>query len=252
MALSVYCTLPRKEHHGSNLEVQNLAKIIERNPDAVKMKIANFWGLDPELKRRGLRGLPHGSKMDEKVWNEFYGNWENLVYENERLVAKYTAEHAAKHPGEHVADVAENKYEIDLPQGKEREQIVRAREKQGFFRKAILSSYSEKCCITGLKVPDLLIASHIIPWSANEQQRLNPHNGLCLNALHDKAFDRGLITVSSTNYKVMLSSKIHDLKASKAVKEFFGKFDGKKIAMPEKFFPEKEFLEYHKSEIFKR
>lgn len=28
----------------------------------------------------------------------------------------------------------------------------------------------------------------------NEQHRLDPQNGIALNALHDKAFDRGLIT----------------------------------------------------------
>ena len=244
IAFNVYCKLPFKDHRETNPEVQKYAKLIGRTPDAVKMKIANFWRLDPALGK----GLPHGGKMDKKVWDEFHGNWKNLVDESERLIAEYAAAYAAKHPSERIADVAGD-YETTFPRGEERERVVLGRVNQSFFREGILSSYKEKCCITGLKVPGLLIASHIIPWSVNEQERLNLHNGLCLNALHDKAFDRGLITVS-TEHEVVLSSEIRHLNAPKTVKEFFGKFDGKKITMPEKFFPEKKFLEHHNEKIF--
>ncbi len=246
IAFNVYCKIPFKDSKAQHPEVMKHAEIIGRSPDAFNMKIANLGSLDPRLREKNITGLPHRSKMDEQVWNEFHGNWENLIYESERLISEYTA----KHTGERIADIA-GKYEINLPEGRERERVVRDRVNQGFFRKAILSSYSKKCCITELQVPDLLIASHIIPWSANEQERLNPRNGLCLNSLHDKAFDRGLITVSSDDYRVMLSSEIRHLNASKAVKDFFGKFDGKTIAMPEKFVPEKAFLDHHNNEIFK-
>ena len=81
--------------------------------------------------------------------------------------------------------------------GKEKERIIKTRVNQSLFRKVVLATYNNKCCITGLAQPELLIASHIIPWSVNEKERLNPSNGICLNALHDKAFDSGLIAILS-------------------------------------------------------
>jgi len=242
IAFNVYCKIPFKDSSARHPEVIKHASIIGRSPSALNMKIGNFGRLDPRLKQRGISGLSHGSKMENDVWNEFHGNWEKLIYESEQLIAKFA--------GEHV----EAAVDIDLaslPQGQERERVVRERVNQNFFRRAILSSYNQKCCITGLEMPDLLIASHIIPWTKNKQERLNPRNGLCLNALHDKAFDRGLITVS-TGYQVMLSGAIRRLDASEAVKDFFVKFDGETIFVPEKFSPKKEFLEYHQKEIFRK
>ena len=71
------------------------------------------------------------------------------------------------------------------PAGREREATVRLRVNQSFFRDRILSAYNFRCCVTGLTVQPLLTASHIIPWAEDEKNRLNPRNGLCLNALHD-------------------------------------------------------------------
>jgi predicted restriction endonuclease len=72
--------------------------------------------------------------------------------------------------------------------GLERERMVRVRVNQHFFRAAILSAYDYKWCVTGLAVPELLVASHIVPWARDTKQRMNPRKGLYLNALHDRAF----------------------------------------------------------------
>ena len=61
----------------------------------------------------------------------------------------------------------------------------------------VLSNYDSKCAITGIDIPQLLYASHIIPWSQNENERLNPENGICLSALYDKAIDKGLIGLNN-------------------------------------------------------
>ena len=68
----------------------------------------------------------------------------------------------------------------------------------------ILSNYNGHCALTGIDIPQLLLASHIIPWSKNKVTRLNPSNGICLSALYDKAFDQGLIGFDQ-HYKVILS-----------------------------------------------
>lgn len=114
-------------------------------------------------------------------------------------------------------------------------------------------NYGGACCITGLCIPTLLTASHIKPWKDSNPQieRTNPQNGLCLNALHDRAFDRGLITIT-TDYKVVVSKQIKDFYTVKAVQESFKKYDGRKIDLPEKFLPARQFIEYHNEHIFEQ
>ncbi|AXG68804.1 HNH endonuclease [Kordia sp. SMS9] len=213
------------------------AKIIGRSPSALNMKIGNFGRLDPELKKKGIIGLVNGSKLEEDIWNEFNGNWEKLVFESEKLILKFQKKETQDINLEYI------------PQGKEKEIIIKTRINQTFFRSTILSSYNSKCCITGLSIPDLLIASHIKPWSKDIKNRTNPHNGLCLNSIHDKAFDRGLITITP-NFKVKISEFFDDFSQDKAVKDFFTKYNNQNIIRPEKFLPKKEFLDYHFQNIF--
>ena len=75
---------------------------------------------------------------------------------------------------------------------------------QYFFRLAVLNSYENKGCITGLPYTELLVASHIKPWKDSDLkvEKTNPMNGLSLNALYDKAFDKGLITITP-DYQLM-------------------------------------------------
>lgn len=75
------------------------------------------------------------------------------------------------------------------------EAVVKQRVNQNVFRSMMLANYNTTCAITGITVPELLVASHIVPWAENEQERLNPENGICLSSLYDKAFDQGLISI---------------------------------------------------------
>lgn len=93
---------------------------------------------------------------------------------------------------EEVADIETRDLSVE---GIEREATVRVRVNQSFFRRRIVSAYEFRCCVTGLAVPELLVASHIVPWAQDAANRLNLRNGLCLNAIHDRAFDRGLMIV---------------------------------------------------------
>ena len=91
------------------------------------------------------------------------------------------------------------------------------------------------------------MASHIVPWAADTNNRLNPSNGICLNALYDKAFDRGLITFDN-NYRTVLSNSIKNIENNRLLLEI----QGKRLDLPEKFYPSQEFLEYHRNNIFVR
>ncbi|MFT6333772.1 MAG: putative restriction endonuclease, partial [Halioglobus sp.] len=153
----------------------------------------------------------------------------------------------AKFQGKNIEDL----YKPDLVHklGLDKKILVKQRVNQSFFRSTILSSYNSKCCISNLSIPTFLVASHIIPWSVDKTNRLNPRNGLCLNSIHDRAFDQGYLTITP-EYTVKISSLIYELKLDGELDDFFLKFDGRKISLPDKFYPSKDFLDYHHKEIF--
>lgn len=126
------------------------------------------------------------------------------------------------------------------------------RKGQEYFRRMILANYGGRCALTGIDIPQVLLASHIIPWSDAEHhsERLNPSNGICLSALYDKAFDKGLITFSPDDYSVCLSSLLRDNESKDYYDHHFGCIVGKKLTIPEVFKPNRDFLAYHREKVF--
>lgn len=238
IVFNLYCKIPFKSSSKNHPEVVKVANIIGRSPSAVNMKIGNFGRLDPKLKEKDIVGLKNGSKLDEEVWNDFHNKWDELAFESESLIAKYSHKNIL------------DEVETDIPLGSDRFRMVKQRVNQDFFRKAVLSSYNNSCCITGLSTSQFLVASHIKPWSkSNEAEKTNPTNGLCLNGLHDRAFDKGFMTIDE-NYIVHISNDITDIVDGKSVERYFKAYDNKKILMPDRFLPGKEFLQYHNDFIF--
>lgn len=244
VAFNVYCKIPFKSSNKNNPFIIKYANIIGRSPSALNMKVGNFGRLDPELKKRGIVGLSNGGKLEETIWEEFNNNWDKLAYESELLIAQFQ--------NKKIEEIISINSEIaEFPIGREREAMIKQRVNQNFFRSTILSSYNSKCCITGLSITDFLVSSHIIPWAKDEKNRLNPHNGLCLNSIHDKAFDKGYITVTA-DYKIKVSKYFDDFKKDESVLSWFLKYENQSIILPDKFLPSREFLEYHYQTIFKK
>ncbi len=185
VAFNLYCKIPFGRIHIRNPLIVELAKSIGRTPSAVSWKLANFARLDPALKKRNIAGATHGAQGEVDIWNEFNNNWEQLAFESERLLQTMTGR-----------DPAATNDAQEFPEGRTGETVVRTRINQGFFRASVLAAYGFRCCITGLSISQLLNASHIVPWSVDVKNRTNPRNGLCLNAVHDRAFDCGLLTVT--------------------------------------------------------
>jgi predicted restriction endonuclease len=96
-------------------------------------------------------------------------------------------------------------------------------------------------------IPELLIASHIVPWAADKANRMNPQNGLCLNALHDRAFDAGLITINE-HWQVIISPKIKTLPPEKT--KLITDYNQKQIQLPKRFQPSQELLGWHRERVF--
>jgi predicted restriction endonuclease len=95
----------------------------------------------------------------------------------------------------------------------------------------------------------LLRASHIIPWSVSEARRLDPTNGICLNALHDAAFDAGLIGFDSA-FHVLLSSATRDAMPKATYEDYFVRYEGKPVRAPKRFTANAEHLRYHLEHVF--
>ncbi|MDT8717632.1 HNH endonuclease [Clostridium sp. 19966] len=83
---------------------------------------------------------------------------------------------------------------------------TRIRLNQNVLRKHILNIYGHKCALCDIDKDDLLVCSHIKPWSIDERNRLNPKNAICLCALHDKLFDKGYFSLNE-NYDIIFGSK---------------------------------------------
>ena len=127
--------------------------------------------------------------------------------------------------------------------------LAQQRVKQDFFRRAILSSYRGRCCMSGVAEPLLLMASHIVPWSKDTANRLNPHNGLCLSALHDRAFDRGLISLTD-DLRVCIADSLKKRHRETFVREVLLPLEGREIELPERFRPDPMFIAYHREQLF--
>lgn len=216
--------------HSKNPDVIELAEFLGRSPNSVAMKLANFASLDETLDRKGLQGA---SKADREIWEEFFSDPEAFL---DKAKAIRIAE------GEWPEKDDDSEPSV-FREGEEVVRSVKVRKNQAAFRAMVLSAYDSRCALTGIAAPELLIASHIVPWSANEKLRLDPRNGICLSSLHDRAFDKGLITLND-DLTVRCSSKLI------LPKDVLSLFEGRIAAAPGKFHPLPEYLEYHRDNIF--
>ena len=214
LAFDLYCKMSFGKISSTNKEIIELATLLERSPGSVALKMHNLAHFDPVLQKRNVTAMAHGSKLDKEVWGEFSNDWEELSFQARKILARKKEEA--------VEGILADAEIQTLPEGKAKDQIVRNRIGQHFFRMAVLNSYDNRCCITGLAIPDLLIASH-----------------------------EGLISIT-TDYRVIISSALkHSLKGNN-MEDWLLEFAGKKIKMPSKFAPDKRFLEYHNDVIFQK
>ena len=239
IALRLYMRMPFGRLDGRNAEIIALAARIGRTANALAMKACNFASLDPAFRMTGRTGLSGASAADAALWAEFTANAEAIAAEAE-------ATHARLDPAGAQADDAD----LSPPAGEtDVLRTVRARRVQSFFRAAVVSSYEGRCAISGLAAPELLVASHIIPWSESVERRADPTNGVCLNALFDRAFDRGLITLDE-GLRVVVSRRLKEAAGRAGLECSLLEAEGRRIELPTRFPPAKEAVEWHRERVF--
>ena len=243
MAFTLYQRLDASEISTSNKEVKRLAAITGRSENSVKLKLWNLSSFDPYRVAQGKRGMGHASKKDRAIWDRYLQEGDALVARGIELLNRNYHERQLLGPNASFLD-------IELPEGGNVLVLATQRVHQNFFRKSLLENYRHRCCVTGIDNDTLLIASHIKPWADSDpfEERTSPANGLLLNALHDKAFDKGLMTIDQ-DYHIHVSHKVKD---HGALHDWLWAYDGRRIALPEnaRWRPRRDFIEYHNDVIW--
>jgi len=245
IVLNLYHKLRFGQFDSRQRVIIDLANRLGRTPGSVAMKLSNLASLDPALQLRGIVGLPGASNLDRAMWEEFHENPADLVpLSQERFDALFTEsenESTEVIPGTGIRRVKRppsGETEITRP--------TKQRRGQDYFREIVLNNYANRCAITGLPIRELLIASHILPWSGDEGQRLNVRNGICLNRLHDAAFDQGLISFDD-ELSLLLSPRLKTFLPQESVRTSFEIHQGKPFDLPtDGIYPDAEFLTNHR------
>jgi predicted restriction endonuclease len=239
VAFRLYCRTPFGRLHQRNPEIIQLSQKLGRTPAALAMKACNFASLDPIEKARDVKALVNVSRDDRKLWNRFSDDPDGVAAEAEAAYANLTGE-------------SDSYIESDfsLPEGPtEFSRMVRLRRVQTFFREAVLVSYERRCALSDIAIPELLNASHIIPWRADAERRADPRNGIALNVLYDRAFDRGLITFDES-MRVVLSRRLMVYSIPSLHRTALIEIEGQQLRLPTRFPPDPAALSYHRSYIF--
>jgi len=211
IAMNLYCRLPFGQCNSRNKLVNEVASKMDRTAGSISRKLGNIASLDPRQQARGVGGLPNSSKLDRKVWAEFQDNWSAMADKSE---SAFEALMGGAVPVKPVS-------EIEQPSGpSEVERMTKTRRLQTFFRNAVLSSYENRCA--------------------------DPTNGLCLNTLHDKAFDRHLITFDE-DCRLVVSGFLKKGDIPEFQTTNFAKLEGATLTLHHRFAPDPRALEKHRN-----
>lgn len=237
LAFELYCRIPFQRTKATDPRVKELAALLHRTSASVARKLGNFGAFDPQLAARNISGLTHGSKLDKAIWNEFHADWNGLIVRAHDLRREREPDKRADAP-------------LTAPTGpSEKIVTVKQRLHQAFFRDAVLSSYNARCCVTGLPIPECLVAGHIIPWSVDERRRADPTNGVCMSATFDRLFDCGLVTIND-DFTLRVSKTLIGAK-DRAIAEVVAARHGQALIPPVRFYPDPVCLRWHRDHRFR-
>jgi len=229
VALNLYHKLRFGQFHHRQPVIVDVAERLGRTPDALAMKLSNLASLDPVLKLRNIAGLAGASELDKEVWTEFHvAPGDFIIRSQERFDALFVDDSETT---EVIPTSGVRRLPRSTTAGTDVLRLTKQRRGQAFFRDVVLNNYDNRCAVTGLPVRELLVASHILPWSDATTERLNVANGIALNRLHDAAFDQGLIAFDD-DLRLLLSPQLKRLLPDEAVQTSFEAHEGQPLRLP--------------------
>jgi putative restriction endonuclease len=245
LIIDLYTRTPHSEIRDGNPDIIGLAEYISehsgvrRSPSGVRYKMENLKSVDETYRGKGLVNIsPRFRDMWYRHLEEGFSGLDEEVRRAKLIL-------------EGGPDIPVEEGEFDL-EGRATRRFVEVRANQHVFRERVLCAYGGACCITGVRIPELLRASHIRPWrDCDGRQRLDVRNGLCLNALHDAAFDTGLMGIDE-DLRVMFSPRIADAYSREAASALFAPYEGRSIEGTSEVPAGEDYLEYHRKTLFLR
>lgn len=221
LALDLYVELANRNIDSGNPKIIELSNILNRlpeaeekrvnekfrNPKGVAMKLSNFRRFDPNHTGKGLE---RGGKLEEVIWNEFFGH-------NDRLRNAAQAIKATAAPRPYILqadDAADNIAAEDrgdyLNNGRDERDIVnrqiKARRGQASFRNSLFDRYGEVCMVTGCTIKHLLEAAHINPYRGENDN--HPNNGLILRSDIHTLFDLNLLKIEPQALTIHMNEEV--------------------------------------------
>ncbi|KKJ77228.1 restriction endonuclease [Kiloniella litopenaei] len=239
-ALALYLVTDFGKIDNKNPDIIKLANALGRSKNAVALKLANLAALDASIPQSGMSNV---SKTDRQVWDEFKNDPSAIIeaYEEQSLDKNHTIiKTDTDRFINETLGLAETDTNFDPRRARDKQVFSKQRVGQNFFRKAILSAYERRCALTGVEDIRLLNASHIVAWKDDHVNRVNPSNGICLNGLHDRAFDRHLITFDE-DYRLKIRNDVPQI-----ARRQLERVESSRLYMPKRFLPDQAFLEQHR------
>ena len=227
LALHLYWRLPFGQQSQTNHEIIHLAGILGRTPSSIAMKLNNLTSLDPDEQARGVKGLAGASARDREVWDWSVAHKDAAVAEMEALWQE-KVEGLAPPSSKVDAPVTDTPLAAFGGAAMSVSALTQARRGQEFFRRTVLANFQQTCALTGLANPTLLRASHIVSWAESAEHRVNPSNGLALNALHDAAFDKHLLTFDE-DLRLIVGKRLRDSVGKSAFMTQFLAYEGQPL-----------------------
>ncbi len=181
---------------------------------------------------------------DRNIKPYIFGRWENGIFRlySNSEVEDIKKEESFKTEATSIAVNIDRELDLHGLKGEERIAASKVRVNQSIYRTGLLRRY-KTCCLCGVSNTNLLIASHIKPWSeAEAEEKLDFDNGLLLCPNHDKLFDQGYISFND-NGKIMISEELDEMN-----RLFVNVNDNMKLSLNRGNI---KYMKYHREHIFK-
>lgn len=235
LALALYLKTPHSKISSSNPDFEVLANLLGRTTGAVSLKLANLVACDPEAAQNGHKGFSHGSKLDKEVWQTYIGedrtiSLDALIQKCQEISEQKTWNVKSLIFGESITEGSSSSLE-SIDGTTDIQTLVKLRRGQNFFRQMVLCRFQNRCVITGINLPPLLEAAHIIPWSENPSLRLVPQNGLALSSTMHKAYDKNFLGIDGDG-RIHISDLFLQKANNTRFEEILIRLNGKKIILP--------------------
>lgn len=216
--------------------------------DEVSAEILEPQEFEPPIMQDELDQFDWQSKQKGKDWSNFWNQYGiNLISKKDfiELLNLVDGDGYTREDGQKTIE-----YELKIASGNyfvaDSEALTKTRPWQAAWSKKVKENFGYMCAICGLTTPELLVGSHIVPVKDDEDNRMNPSNGICLCVLHDKMFDKGLISVNSD-----MVVQIANVSDDHVLETLLQDIRGLRVNNPRMYKIKEDFIQYHNDNIFK-